>query len=153
MRLEPPQGTTALQPHVQHEGFRMPSEQPIPKFAQHGKIEAWTAQLQPQQVLPINVCADGLPCVAVREVFTKLHAGHQGEAPGRKARLTTRREESRKVLILDNGAEGVPERAIEVPWGKAACATRAVSSGTDWMRWGLSDIADLLVVREMPHTE
>jgi hypothetical protein len=32
-----------------------------------------------------------------------------------------------------------------VPWGKAACATRAVSSGTDWMEWGLSDITDLLV--------
>jgi hypothetical protein len=32
-----------------------------------------------------------------------LHERYQGEAPRREARLTTRREESRKVLILENG--------------------------------------------------
>jgi hypothetical protein len=75
-RLEQPQGTTALQQYVQQEGFRAPSEQPIPKFTQHRKIEAWVAELQPQQVLPINACADGLRRLAVREVFTELHEGH-----------------------------------------------------------------------------
>jgi hypothetical protein len=42
-RLEQPPSTTALQQFVQQEGFRTPSEQPIPKFAQHGKIEARVA--------------------------------------------------------------------------------------------------------------
>ena len=44
-----------------------------------------------------------------------------------------RREEGRQVLILENGAACVSAREIGVPCGKAARATRAVSSGTDGM--------------------
>ena len=78
--------------------------------------------------------------LTVRQLLTELHDGGQGEAPGRQAWLATRGEEGGKVLILENRAERVTEREIGAPVGKAARATRTVSSGTGWMTWGLSDM-------------
>jgi len=49
---------------------------------------------------------------------------------------------------------GDSRRYHEMRWnlGKAACATRAVSSGTGWIGADLSDMADLSVVRRMSQT-
>jgi hypothetical protein len=75
-------------------------------------MKPWIAQLQAEEVLPVDARPHRLSRLAVRQLLTKLHDGDQGETPGGQTRLTRSREEGGKVLILKDGAQGVPKRQV-----------------------------------------
>ena len=96
----------------------MTRDQARAELAQHGKVEAGVGELEPEGIFPVNATADGLGRSPVGQVFDKLQDTDQGKPPGTGSRLPMRREQVGEVLIRIEGPEFVPQRHIQVSFGK-----------------------------------
>ena len=128
--LEPAHDAAALEELLQHELFGTAGQEAVAKFAEHGKVKAGICQRESEQVFPVNTSPHRLGGLAISEIFAELHNGDKRQAPGREARLAPPEGSRGKVVVLEDRAEGIPQEQVRLPLGKAAWATRAVSSGT-----------------------
>jgi hypothetical protein len=116
--LEQTQRLAALQQLVEEKLFGAAHQQAVPKFTQHGKVEARIRQCETQEILPVNARADRLRRLTIRQVLAKLHDRHQREPPRRQARVAPRGEQGGKVLVLKDSPERVPEGERGMAFGK-----------------------------------
>src|SRR6266852_7775460 len=107
--LEEPQRATPLQQLLKKHLCGVARQQAVPELAQDRKVETRIRQVETQQILPVNACADRLRRLAIGEVLPKLHDRHQREPPRGQARLPPRGKQGDKVLILKDGPEGITE--------------------------------------------
>jgi hypothetical protein len=113
-----PQRLATLQQLLEEQLFGTAHEQAVPEGTQHGKVETRVRQLETQQILPVDARADRLGRLAIRQVFPKLHDGHQRQPPWGQARLSPRREQGGKVFILKDRPKCISEGQIRMPFGK-----------------------------------
>ena len=73
---EQAQGPATLQQLLEEQCFGAAREQALPEGTQHRKVEARIRQLETQQILPVDACADRLGRLAIGEVLPKLHDRH-----------------------------------------------------------------------------
>ena len=140
-RLEHAAGPAAFQQCIEPHLFCVARENTSPKLTQHRMVKARVGQCQAEEILPINTGAHGLRSLPIGEVCATLHHRHQGQAPRRQARRAAGWKAGGTVVVLVEGAKLSTSGQIGVPEAKAACATRAVSSGMGSMGVGWSDRA------------
>src|SRR5437016_4707266 len=95
-RLEQAERPATLEQLLQQQHFRAAGEQAVPEFAQHRKVETRIAQVETQQILPVNAGADGLRRLAIGEVLAELHDRYQCEPPRGQSWLAIMRIEGGK---------------------------------------------------------
>lgn len=75
---------------------------PASELAQHRVAEARVAELQTQQVLPVNAGAHRVGCLAVGQTLHELQQRRQGQAYWRLGRLAARREQVGEIVVRDD---------------------------------------------------
>src|SRR4029450_8889516 len=88
------------------------------KFTERGKVKARIRQVQAQEILPVDAGPYGFSRLAIGEVLPKLQDGHQCQAPGREARLADEGKKGGEVVILEDGAESIPQKPVRIAFGK-----------------------------------
>ena len=120
-----------VQQGVQELPFGLAVDQAGAELAQHGVVEAGIGQLQAQGVLPVDAAADGVGGLAIGEALDVLEHGGQGQPCGRGGRLAAGGEQVGELVIAVEQPSSSAMRRQRVPLGKAAWATRWVSSGIE----------------------
>jgi hypothetical protein len=98
------------------------------------------SQLQCQRILPVHASPHRIHGLPVGEALGKLQQGGQRQSGGSGGGLAAWREQSGKLLILEQGAERIRTCKARQPFGKAARATRSVSAGIRGGPCGWSDM-------------
>src|SRR5579871_2180010 len=111
--------------------------QPAPELRQHRGIEAWIVEFQGQCVLPVDMTADRIGCLLIREPLDILHNGDQGQSPRGFGGLTATGKERRKVLIAVDGAKLVAHPHKEVPLPEGGTSDAGGVGGNGWNSLGM----------------
>src|SRR5207302_9692688 len=114
------QRATPLQQLVPYVFGSAPSEEAVATCTERGKGKARVRQVQAQEILPVEAGPDRLGGLAIGEVLPKLQDGHQGQAPGREARLADKRKQRGEVVVLKNGAESIPQAQVGITFRKGS---------------------------------
>ena len=150
-----PEFAASVQEGVQELQFGLAVDQAGAELAEHGVVEAGIGQFQAQGVLPVDAAADGVGGLAVGEALDVLEDGGQGQPRGRGGRLSAGGEQVGELVVAVERSEFVGDAEAKVPLGKAAWATRRVSSGIGCSSSGRNDIRLLLPAlvgaREQPN--
>ena len=121
--------------------FGLAVDQAGAELAEYGVIEAGIGQFQTQGVLPVDATTDGIGGLAVGEALDVLEDGGQGEPNGGGGRLAAGGEQLGELVVAEERAEFLGDaEAMSALVGKAAWATRRVSSGIAECGCGWSDM-------------
>jgi len=117
-RLEQATSAAALQELVQEALCGTPRQEAGAACAQDRKVKPWIRQLETQQLLPVHARTDRRRRLTIGQVFAARHARDQREAPRREAGLAMQGEKGGKVVVLQDGPEGITEGAIRMALGQ-----------------------------------
>jgi len=109
-----------FQEQIQQLLLHATGNQPISILAQYRKIEPGILQFQAQQVFPINPTANSIRSLPIRQVFSKLQNGDDCQPPRRFGRLPSLRKQSRKLVVMVECLQFIPQGHIGIALGKGS---------------------------------
>jgi hypothetical protein len=126
-----------LEHPLQQALFGASSEQAAAEVAQDAEVEAGVAQLQVEQILPVDARPHRLGGLAVTQPLAELQERHQGQPPGRVGRPAALGIEVSAVRVGKDRAEVVAQRQVGVAPGKGGAGDTGGLLG-DRRRWCLA---------------
>jgi hypothetical protein len=78
---------------------------PGAELAQHGVIETWITQLQPEQVLPVDTSTHGIRRLTIGQSFHELEDGDQSQSPRGFRWLPASGEKAGEAHVIIDAAE------------------------------------------------
>ena len=120
----------AFEQGIQQALCKSSCQEPVAACTQEREVKPRVYEVSPQQILPVNPAPNGIRSLPIREVFSKLQDCDKREAPRRFGRLPAFWKQVLEETLGIHRFQLIAQGQIGLPFGKAARATRAVSSGT-----------------------
>jgi hypothetical protein len=102
--------------------FRPARDQPGPKLAQDGKIEASIGEFQPSGIFPINASSYGISGLSIGQVLRELQDGDEGQTPGRFGWLSDVGIQVGKLVMAIHRPQCIAHLQIPIPTGKGGAS-------------------------------
>jgi hypothetical protein len=112
--LEQAAGAARFEHPLQQALVRAAGEQAAAELAQDAEVEAGVAQLQAEQIFPVDARPHRVGGLAVAQPFAELQERHQRQSPRRVGRLPALGIKIIEVAVRKDRAEVVAQRQVRV---------------------------------------